>query len=164
MRRGTSASCGPRTASSRRSVRRALPSAPPPSSRRSASRWGSPVRLIGNETCPLPDDPLLAAWAAALNDAGHWAEIFDRNWCTVYMTDDARRMYGGLVELAPLPLGVSAYGPDRTRIAMQWRGGQFPLDVMRRGLAMYISWIVPDLPGGRDELRALVDPRLADIV
>ena len=26
-------------------------------------------QLIGNETCPLPEHPLLAEWAQALNDA-----------------------------------------------------------------------------------------------
>jgi class 3 adenylate cyclase len=122
------------------------------------------VQLIGNETCPLPDDPLLAAWAMALNEAGHWAEISDRSWRSVYMTDDARRLYGGLVELAPFPLHVHAYGPERMRVAMDWRGGQFPLDVFRRAFALFGPWILADTPGGREELRALVDPRLADIV
>jgi class 3 adenylate cyclase len=122
------------------------------------------VHLVGDETCPLPDNPLLAAWAVALNDAGQWAEIVDQQWNSVYMTDDARRMYGGLVELAPYPLGVHSYGPERTNAALGWRGGQFPMDVQRRGLAMFGRWVLADTPGGRDELRAQVDPRLADIV
>ncbi len=82
----------------------------------------------------------------------------------MYMTDDARRMYGGLGELAPYPLHVHAFGPERTGIAVDWRGGQFPLEVTRRGFALLGPWILADTPGGRDELRALVDPRLADMV
>jgi len=31
------------------------------------------------ETCPLPGDPVLAAVAKALNCAGYWAEIIDRD-------------------------------------------------------------------------------------
>jgi class 3 adenylate cyclase len=122
------------------------------------------MRIVGPETCPLPADPVLAATAAALNDAGQWAEIVDQDWRAVYITDDARWMYGGKVELAPFPLGVHAYGPERVSMAMEWRGGQFPLEVLRRGFAMYGPWILADTPGGREELRALVDPRLADIV
>jgi len=120
--------------------------------------------LVGEETCPLPDDPFLAAWASALNEAGQWAEISDQRWRSVYMTDEARRMYGSLDELAPFPLHVHAYGPERAGIAMDWRGGQFPLEILRRAFATFGPWILADTPGGREELRAQVDPRLADMV
>jgi class 3 adenylate cyclase len=122
------------------------------------------MQIVGPETCPLPADPVLAATAAALNDAGQWAEISDRNWGVVYMTDEARWMYGGKAELAPFPLGGHPYGPERVSMAMEWRGGQFPLEILRRFFAMYGPWILADTPGGRDELRALVDPRFTDIV
>ena len=58
------------------------------------------MRIVGQETCPLPDDPVLAAMAKALNDGGQWAEIVDRDWRGVYMTDEARRIYGGRSRLA----------------------------------------------------------------
>ena len=80
------------------------------------------MEIVGPETCPLPDDPVLAATAAALNDAGQWAEVVDRDWRAVYITDEARWMYGGKVELAPFPLGVHPYGPERVSMAMEWRG------------------------------------------
>ncbi|HEU4978200.1 MAG TPA: adenylate/guanylate cyclase domain-containing protein [Solirubrobacteraceae bacterium] len=122
------------------------------------------MEIVGPETCPLPHDPVLAATAAALNDAGHWAEIVDPNWGVVYMTDEARWMYGGKVELAPFPLGGHVYGAERVNMAMQWRGGQFPLEVLRRAFAVYGPWILADTPGGHERLRELVDPRLEDIV
>jgi class 3 adenylate cyclase len=122
------------------------------------------MRIVGPETCPLPDDPVLAATATALNDAGQWAEIFDSDWGTVYITDEARWMYGGKVELASFPLGGHFSGPDRVSMAMEWRGGQFPLEIHRRFFAQYGPWCLADAPGGREELRALVDPRLADMV
>jgi len=62
-------------------------------------------------TCPLPDDSTLAAVAVALNCARHWGEIVDREWRCVYLTDDARLSYGGLVELVPYPIGAYCYGP-----------------------------------------------------
>ena len=45
-----------------------------------------------------------------------------------------------------------------------WRGGHFPLDVLRQGMKRYGPWILASTPGGRSELRELVDPRLRDIV
>jgi class 3 adenylate cyclase len=122
------------------------------------------VELIGQETCPLPDDPVLGATASALNDAGYWAEVVDREWRGVYMTDDARRIYGGRIELAPYPIGARWFGPERVSVGMEWRGGHFPLEIMRKGFAAFGPWMLADTPGGREELRERVDPRLRDIV
>ena len=122
------------------------------------------MRIVGQETCPLPDDPVLASMAAALNDAGHWAEIVDRDWRGVYMTDEARRIYGGQSELALYPIGAHFFGPERTSVMMDWQGGHFPLEVTRTSLAVFGPIVLADTPGGRDELRGLVDPRLRDLV
>src|SRR5208283_630519 len=120
--------------------------------------------MDAHETCPLPEDPTLAAWATALNQAGQWAEIFDSELRVVYMTDDERLMYGGQVELAEVPLGLFSYGPEATDIRMQWRGGQFPLEIIRQVFAAYGPWMLAQTPGGRDALRDIVDARLADLV
>ena len=120
--------------------------------------------MEGEETRPLPDDPTLAAWATGLNEAGQWAEIIDAESRFVYMTDDARLMYGGRVELAPVPLGLFAYGPEATDIRTRWRGGQFPLEIIRHAFELYGPWLLAQTPGGREELRNTVDPRLADLV
>lgn len=93
---------------------------------RLAAMYCRSLHVVGDETCPLPDDPSLAAMALALNDAGYWAEIFDRDWRCVYMTDDARRIYGGRVELAPFPIGAHIFAPEPVSAALAWRGGQFP--------------------------------------
>jgi len=122
------------------------------------------MRLIGDETCPLPDDPVLAATARALNETGHWAEIVGPDWHQVYMTDDTRRMYGGGTELAPYALGARAYGPETVEVQMAWRGGQFPLEMLRRALEIWGPWMLADKAGGREELRRCVDRRLRDVV
>jgi class 3 adenylate cyclase len=118
----------------------------------------------GQETCPLPEDPTLAAWATALNDAGYWAEMFDARWRSVYMTDDARLIFGGRVELAPVPLGAFIYGPERMDTMMGWRGGHFPLEIVRGMFPKFGPLVLSDTPGGREELRELIDPRLRDLV
>lgn len=102
--------------------------------------------LVGEETCPLPDDPVLAAMAVALNKGGYWAEIVDRDWRGVYMTDDARQIYGGRVELAPYPIGAHFLGPERVSTMMGWRGGQFPLEILRKALTAYGPWMLAVTP------------------
>lgn len=115
-------------------------------------------------TCPLPDDPTLSALALALNEAGQWAEIFDAGWRCAYMTDDARLMYGGWAELAPYPVGAHLYGSEAVSTRMEWRGGQWPLNINRQTLKTFGGMALADTPGGRQELRELVDPRLRDLV
>jgi hypothetical protein len=88
-------------------------------------------------SCPLPDDPLLRAYAVALNTAGQWAEIFDADWRCLYITDDASRMYGGWDELVPYPVGAHFYGPEAVEARMGWRGGQWPLAICRRTLEIF---------------------------
>lgn len=123
------------------------------------------MRLIGSqETCPLPEHPVLAAAAEALNAAGQWAELCDREWRGVYMTEETRRIYGGRAGLAPYPLGSHMYGPEWVSAALQWGGGQFPLSVIRGLFSMGAGLMLADTPGGRDGLRKLVDPRLRDLV
>src|SRR3954471_17329091 len=122
------------------------------------------MELVGQEPCPLPGDPVLAATAVALNDAGYWAEIVDRGWRGAYLTDDARRIYGGRVGLAPYPIGAHIYRPEHLSTVMGWHGGLFPLEIVRGVFAAQGPWTLTDTPGGREELRELVDPRLRDIV
>ncbi len=53
------------------------------------------------------------------------------------MTDDTRQMYGGRSELAPYPLGMHSYGPERVSAALEWRGGQFPIPIFRSAFAVW---------------------------
>src|SRR6476660_1396182 len=38
------------------------------------------------ESPPLPEHPLLAAWASTLNDVGYWANLFDAEWRYMFTT------------------------------------------------------------------------------
>jgi class 3 adenylate cyclase len=112
----------------------------------------------------LPGDPALAAMAAALRDGGHWAEIVDRDWRLVYSTEDLRRIYGGLVDLAPVALGVHYFGSEAMSVRLQWRNGPNTLDLVREMFAAFGGLVLADTAGGRDQLRTLVPPELRDIV
>ena len=121
------------------------------------------MRLVEDETCPLPDDPVLASVARALNDGGHWGEVVDREWRGAFLTDEARWMFGGRVGLAPYPLGAHFFGAERVSVMTGWRGGQFPLEIVRRAVTAYGPWVLADTPGGREALRGRLDPRLQDL-
>ncbi len=120
--------------------------------------------MEGQETCPLPDDPTLAAIARALNDAGYWAIIVDRNWRHLYMTDAQRLSHGGLLELAPFEVGVYYYGPESLTALLAGRGRLVTLETAREHFEALGAYMLAAAEGGREELRELVDPRVRDIV
>jgi class 3 adenylate cyclase len=120
--------------------------------------------LGGQETCPLPDDPTLAAIARALNDAGYWAIIVDRNWRNRYMTDAQRLSEGGLLELAPFPVGAHIFSAESLDALLSGRGRLNTIGAMRQRFEMLGRYMLAGAEGGREELHGLVDPRLDDIV
>jgi hypothetical protein len=64
----------------------------------------------------------------------------------------------------PLPPKAGASLVERVNTVMGWRGGHFPLEILRRVFTQVGPLVLADTPGGREELRELVDPRLRDIV
>jgi class 3 adenylate cyclase len=118
----------------------------------------------GQETCPLPDDPTLAATARALNDAGYWAIIVDGSWRNVYMTDAQRLSEGGLLELAPFPVGVHICSCESLDALLAGRGRLNSVEAMRQRFEAFGPYMLAAVDGGREELRELADPRLRDIV
>ena len=118
----------------------------------------------GPGSLSLPEDPALAAMATALHDAGHWADVVDRDWRLVYSTDDQRRISGGLTDLAAVALGEHYFGPEAVSIRLQWRSGPNTVDQVRELFDLLGGLILTDTAGGRDKLRELVHPVLHDIV
>ena len=113
---------------------------------------------------PLPEDPALAPMAVALREAGHWADIVDRDWRLVYTTDEMRRIVGGLMALAPVAIGEHYFGPAAVDTRLQWRSGPNTLEQIRELFMAIGGWILADTPGGRDRLHDLVHPALGDLV
>ena len=86
----------------------------------------------------------------ALNAAGQWAEIVDRNWRLVYTTDDLRLAQGAMLHLASVPLGAHYYSAEAMSAREQWRIGPVMVDVAREGFgAMVGAWMLADTAGGR---------------
>lgn len=107
---------------------------------------------------------MLAETATALDEAGQWAEINDARGCGVYITEEARRIYGGRAGPAPYPLGSFVWSAERLNIGMEWGGGQFPLEIMRSIFTGVAGMALADEPGGVVALRERVDPRLHDLI
>ena len=112
---------------------------------------------------PLPDDPLLAGYAQALNHAGHWAEFLDASFRLVYVTDELRRSLAGLRGLANVTVGMHFFGPEAASIRRTelTAANTRPL---REAFERLFPELLAATPGGRPELIELVDPQFHDLV
>ena len=112
----------------------------------------------------LPDDPALAEVAGALLAAGHWGLIVDDRWRLVYVTDELRLTFGANLGLAPFAIGEHFFGEESARVGRGWRFGLNSTDLYRVFFAGLGGYAVADIMGGKDALRAAVDPSLRDMV
>lgn len=123
--------------------------------------------MAESEVLRLPDEPVLAAWASALNDAGYWANVLDRSWRYVFQTAELRRsmsdMAGVLAESSMLGLDYfSKEASDRLAATV---GGHWHDPSFRRAWFLELApYALVTMPGGRDELRRVVNPELAHLV
>jgi class 3 adenylate cyclase len=107
----------------------------------------------------------LAAWASALNDAGHWANVFDSTWRYVFSTDELRLSYGDTGADTVLPIGSHFYSAEFTKFLVTVNGGRYVLPDFRRSHFLEIApYMLASTPGGREELRRVVDPEYADLL
>jgi class 3 adenylate cyclase len=113
----------------------------------------------------LPDDPNLAAFASALNDAGHWADVFDASWRYVFATDETRRSFGDMGAVTYLPIGSHIFSAEFTQFRVSVHRGGFVLPEYRRAHFLGLGpYLLASTPGGREELRRVVDPEFANLV
>jgi class 3 adenylate cyclase len=118
--------------------------------------------MTGVVTTPsLPDHPILAAWASALNETGNFAQILDANWRYVFVTDElslTRQALG----LPAIPIGAHVLSAEG---ALAEFGGSWPSPEDRRAWFLIRGQhVLASTPGGREELRRIVHPDFADLV
>ena len=117
------------------------------------------------ESLPLPDDRVLAEWAATLNNAGYWAQIFDARWRLVFVTDEMRLSLGDTGADTTLPIGFQMFSAESLRYSVSVNRGRFVLPEFRRSRFLDMGpYFLATTPGGREELRRVVDPELANLV
>jgi class 3 adenylate cyclase len=114
---------------------------------------------------PLPSDPLLAEWAASLNNGGHWAQIYDAEWRLVYVTNETRLMATDTAAVSRFYLGSHRFSTESTQFFMSVVRGEYLRSEFRRAQFLDLApYVLASTPGGRDELRRLIDPEYADLV
>jgi class 3 adenylate cyclase len=116
---------------------------------------------------PLPDDPALAAWASALNDAGLWAYLLDARWCYVFATDDlvASWREAGAAAAAAIPIGAHIFSTEAVQFRATWlRGSHADPEFRRTHFLAAGRKVLASMPGGREEFRRVVDPAFVDLI
>jgi len=122
---------------------------------------------MGESVEPLasPVDRVLAEWAATLNDAGHWAWIYDAGWRLVFATDDIRVGFGDTGANTFLPFGFHRFSAESNGFNAFVNRGRMVQPEFRRAWFLELApYVLATMPGGRDELRRVVDPEFADLV
>jgi class 3 adenylate cyclase len=117
------------------------------------------------EALPLPADPLLAEWAASLNDGGHWAQIYDAAWRLVYVTDETRKIAGETGAVSMFYIGFHRFSTESKQFLVSVVRGEYVRSEFRRAQFLDLGpYVLATTPGGRDELRRVVDPEYAELV
>lgn len=106
----------------------------------------------------LPEDPVLAKWASTLNDAGHWATVFDADWRFVFLTDELQSTFadvGAGTPEAPI-VGAHLFSETARRyfgpLASPWFSDQ--------RISQLGPYVLASTAGGREGLKRLVDPNV----
>ena len=115
------------------------------------------------ESLPLPAHPLLRAWASALNENGYWATLLDAEWQHVFTTDELLLSYRDMGSPTTPPIGSHFFSAEYRKF-MAIPGSFASSEVRRAWFSDVGRYVLAGTPGGRDELRRLVDPELADLV
>src|SRR5437016_3116823 len=102
---------------------------------------------------PLPDDPTLAAWASVLNEAGHWATVFDRQWRFAFVTDELRLTYGDRGEATIVPIGAHFFSTEAVRFREATGRQEATQEVPRLRFLDFGRYVLSGTPGGREALR-----------
>ncbi len=116
------------------------------------------------KSLPFPDDPTLAAWASALNDAGYWAFLLDDRWRSVFVTDELRLSYGDTGDSSKQPIGAHYFSAESVRFAAATIGALVNRKDRRAQFLGLGRYVLASTPGGREELRGIVDPEFADLI
>jgi class 3 adenylate cyclase len=117
------------------------------------------------ESLPLPEHPLLGTWALALNDAGYWADMLDAKWRWVFRTDEMLLSDRDMQAPTTPPIGSHFFSAEACGFFAAMVGGAWASPEDRRAWFLDAGrYVLAGTPGGREELRRVVDPALAELV
>ena len=111
----------------------------------------------------MPEEPTLAALSQALNDAGHWAWVYDKRMRLLFTTDEVRRSHGGGQDLASMPIGMLMYSAEAGEVIKSLPSPTYSEVAARDHFAQQFPYWL-DSAGSRESLRDVVDPLVFDLV
>ena len=83
----------------------------------------------------------------------------------MFATDELRLSYGDMGAVTFLPIGSHFFSAEFTQFLVSVNRGRYVLPEFRRAHFLEIGpYVLASTPGGREELRRVVDPELADLV
>jgi class 3 adenylate cyclase len=118
------------------------------------------------ESLPLPEHPLLAAWASALNDVGYWANLLDAEWRFVFLTDELLLSYRDMGATTIPHIGAHFLSAEARQFLAETVPGAWvsSWEARRAWFLKAGRYMLAGTPSGREKLRRVVDPELADLV
>jgi class 3 adenylate cyclase len=100
----------------------------------------------------------LAQVFGRLNEAGHWVTAWDDQWRYVGVSHDLITS-GGRVAI-----GEFMFGTANTDLQLEGKSGGNSAAEQRANFVAVGGWLLADVPGGREALRAMVHPALRDLI
>jgi class 3 adenylate cyclase len=103
--------------------------------------------------------------ASALNEAGHWADVFDASWKYVFASDELRLSLGDTGAVTILWIGFHLFSAEATQFRVSVHRGRWLLPEYRRAHFLELGpYVLASTPGGREDLRRVVAPEFANLV
>jgi class 3 adenylate cyclase len=108
-------------------------------------------------------DETLSAALDALQRVEFAALVWDASWRVVGVTDEMLTILGGGIERPDPPLGAHVFSAEWVEFQASRPGGP-TVNSQREVFGSVAGALLASTRGGEDELRALVDPRLHDLL
>jgi hypothetical protein len=99
-----------------------------------------------------------------LNEAGYWAQVLDTSWRIVYMTDELVGFWAKAGFSAAPVIGKHYFSAEAVQFRKAYGGIHAVRESYRTFFLNLAPYVLASTPGGRDELRGVVDPDLVDLV
>ena len=100
-----------------------------------------------------------------LNKAGYWADVLDAEWRFVFLTDELLLSYRDMGAATVPHIGAHFFSAVARQFITDTVPGAWASWEGRRAWFLEAGrYVLAGTPGGREELRRVVDPELADLV
>ena len=104
----------------------------------------------------LPDHAILAAYAEAFDDGGHWAVVVDPSYKVLFVSEELRKLYGPIP-----PIGSNYFSSEFLEYLY---GSAFVRVEEGQSFTLAAPAMVYGDPEGRDGVKRVVDPQFHEIL